>query len=160
MAATNLSLPASLSPPPTPREAVADALYRCLLGLDTKNLALFESALAEDVRLSFNEKSMEGMDQLRTYIFDPHASKLETTHFISNVRVSLGEGGSTADMSASCMTQHHVIGTSKTAGAPHYLTGSLLMLELARDDADGLWKIGVFNLADQWGVGDRGVLEG
>ena len=32
----------------TPREAVADALYRCLEGLDTNDLTMFKSAWVDE----------------------------------------------------------------------------------------------------------------
>lgn len=44
------SLPTTLTPALSSREAIADAIYRCVLGLDTNDSALFDSALEDNRR--------------------------------------------------------------------------------------------------------------
>lgn len=45
------SLPAVLNPPMTSREAVVDALYRCVMAFDTPDTALFDSSFMPEFEM-------------------------------------------------------------------------------------------------------------
>ncbi len=61
-------------------------------------------------------------------------AKLDTTHFITNMRVNVTDSESKASATCSgarsALPRRHSIG----AGAAHLLVGSLYWLDLARDD--------------------------
>jgi hypothetical protein len=135
---STMALPAALSPALSDREGVADALYRFIVGLDTNDVALFESAFTRDGVFNINGRTFDGLDNIRTGCYEP-VSKLDTTHFPSNIRINVT--GSKATMSASALAQHYRGGTGRETGAPRYMTGGLYLLDLVKDDTEGLWKI-------------------
>ncbi|KAF6220921.1 hypothetical protein HO133_002601 [Letharia lupina] len=141
------------------REAISDALYRCVLGLDTANKHLFDSAFTHDASFDLNGTVMSGLDAITTGCYDS-ISKLDTTHFMSNVRVDVGAGTPTASMTASALAQHYRSKQGTEPGAPRLLTGSLYSLDLLEDDKDGLWKIKHWKLHLVWAEGDWGILTG
>ena len=141
------------------REAITDALYRCVLGLDTNDRALFDSAFTQDASFDLNGSVMSGLDAIHTGCYDS-ISKLDTTHFISNVRVNVQEGDSTASMTTSALAQHYRHKQGTEAGATRLLTGSLYFIELVRADKDGLWKMKNWKLQLVWAEGDWGVMTG
>jgi hypothetical protein len=153
------SLPASLSPPLDTRGAITDALYRFVVGLDTSDAALFDSAFTEDVRFEVNGRVTESLATVRTNCYGP-VSRLDTTHFVTNVRVNVADAGLKASVSASVLAQHYRAGTGKEAGATRYMTGALYLADLVKDDADGLWKMNNLKMKSTWGEGDFGVLTG
>lgn len=155
-----MSLPTSLSSLGV-REAITDAVYRCVLGLDTDDKALFDSAFTPDASFDLNGNVMSGLDAIHTGCYDS-VSKLDTTHFISNVRVNVRDDGdsTTASMTASALAQHYRRKQGTEAGATRLLTGSLYFLELVKDGEDGLWKIKHWKLQLVWTEGDWGVMTG
>jgi hypothetical protein len=159
MTASTWTLPASLSPPLSTREAIADALYRSVAGLDTPDPALFESAHTQDATFEINGRVIDGMKDIIAQIYDPTA-RLDTTHFITNVRIHVADAASEAKMSASGLAQHYRPGTGREAGATRYMTGSSYFIDLVKDDKDGLWKIKKFQMKATWSEGDRGVITG
>ena len=126
-----LALPFVLSPPLSDRGAIIDALYRGILGLDTNDLALFNSAFPNDARLEFNGRAMDGVSVIRSDCFD-HIYKLETTHSITNVRINISDDGSKASVSASALAQHYRAGTGKEGNAARLLTGAQYRLDLLK----------------------------
>ncbi|KAJ9143459.1 hypothetical protein NKR23_g6521 [Pleurostoma richardsiae] len=155
--ATTWSLPAALSPPLDGRDAVADAIYRVVLGLDTNDLALFESALTEDAIFKINDYTMEGLPAIRSGCYD-NIAKLDTTHFISNVRVNIAEGGSTASLSASALAQHYRAGTGNEGNAARLLAGALYLVDLVKEEPAGLWKIKSWKMRTNWMEGDKSLV--
>ncbi|CAD6586383.1 MAG: hypothetical protein ASARMPRED_002521 [Alectoria sarmentosa] len=147
------------------REAITDAIYRCVLGLDTDDQALFDSAFTPDASFDLNGTVMSGLDAIHTGCYDT-VSKLDTTHFISNVRVNVrggdddGDSTTTASMTASALAQHYRRKQGTEAGATRLLTGSLYFLDLVKDGEDGLWKIKHWRLQLVWTEGDWGVMTG
>ncbi|KAI9732029.1 MAG: hypothetical protein M1818_007624 [Claussenomyces sp. TS43310] len=151
------SLPSAL-PSLSVREAIADALYRGVVGLDTANDALFDSAFTQDAVLDINSMVMNGLSAIHTGCYDTIA-KLDTTHFITNVRVNVKDGESKASMTASALAQHYRHGQGLESGAVHLLTGGLYYLDLMKDE-DGLWKATNFKMRSTWAEGDRTVATG
>lgn len=82
------SLPAKLSPPLSSREAITDAIYRAVVGLDTNDADLFNSALTDDGVLDLIGWVLEGREAIGSQCFDA-VSKLDTTHFITNTRINV-----------------------------------------------------------------------
>ncbi|KAJ6088814.1 hypothetical protein N7486_009376 [Penicillium sp. IBT 16267x] len=152
------SLPAAL-PSLTTREAITDTLHRAVLPFDTHDKALLESSFLPDAVLDLDGRVLNGLDEICTQCYD-FVSKLDTTHFISNVRINLVEGASTASMTASALSQHYRPNTGKTPGATNFMGGSLYYLDVVRDDTDGSWKIKSWRMKIIWTTGDVGVMTG
>ena len=151
-----MALPSSLSSLSV-REAITDALYRAVLGLDTSDKALFDSALTQDANFDLNGNVMVGLDAIHAGSYDL-LSKLDTTHFISNARVNVRDGDSTASMTASALSQHYRHKQGTVGGATSLMTGSLYFLDLVKDDKDGLWKIKNWKLQLIWAEGDWSIM--
>ncbi|OAK96658.1 hypothetical protein IQ06DRAFT_359004 [Phaeosphaeriaceae sp. SRC1lsM3a] len=90
----------------TPREAVADALYRCLIGIDSNNIDLFESAClqTEDMTVVAGPIDIKGWTAIREFF--QRVFTLMTTHITSNIRIELENGGNTASMTAHAIAYH------------------------------------------------------
>lgn len=150
-------LSAALPSLPT-REAITDTLYRGVLSFDTDDKALLESSLLPNAVFDLDGRVMNGMDEICTQCFDT-VSTLDTTHFISNVRIDYIEGASTASMTASALSQHYRPNTGKTPGATNFMAGSLYYLDVVRD-TEGSWKIKTWRMKVIWTSGDVGVMTG
>ncbi|RFU24177.1 hypothetical protein B7463_g12160, partial [Scytalidium lignicola] len=159
MSSSTLSLPASLSPALNVREAIADALYRCVLSFDTGDVSLFHSSMTKDATFDLNGRIMEGIEAIQAQCYDP-VSKLDTTHFITNLRINVANGGTTATITANALAQHYRTGTGKEPNATRLLTGSLYWLDVVKDEKEDLWKIKKWILKPTWFEGDFGVMTG
>ncbi|KAF3769438.1 hypothetical protein M406DRAFT_354012 [Cryphonectria parasitica EP155] len=153
------TLPVTLSPPLSGREAVADALYRCVTGLDTNDVDLFRSAFHQDASFTLNGYTMNGLASIVSDCFD-NIAKLETTHFVTNTRIHIADGGSQATLSASTLAQHYRGGQGMKGNADRFLTGALYLLELAKDSDGTTWKITNWKMQSTWGEGDIGIVTG
>ncbi|KFY77890.1 hypothetical protein V499_02825 [Pseudogymnoascus sp. VKM F-103] len=153
--AVQLSLPSL-----TPREAVADALHRCILGIDTNNRDVFESAClkGEDMIITLGPATFSGwaaINELFVNVF-----KLITTHIASNIRVELEDGADTANLTAHVISYHVKPEDAVKVEDTSYTAGTLYDIDLVRDGGDGLWKIKRWDLKIQWTTGDKAVLHG
>ncbi|KAK5021558.1 hypothetical protein LTS07_010855 [Exophiala sideris] len=143
------------------REAVADALYRCVLGLDCNDWDMFRSSLAEGEDISMELKgsiSIKGPDQIKQFIFD-FIGPLDTTHHISNIRVDVKDGDDTATLSANAVAQHYREGEGPDPTTAHLMTGSIYVLDLVKDGKDDLWKIKKWSAKIVWRDGDRSIID-
>lgn len=148
------SLPVTLTPPFTSeREAVADAIYRAVLALDTDDTTLFKSSVTDDTVCDLNGTVMNGIDAI---IAHP-VWKLDTTHHISNLRINITDGASKAQVTCSGLAQHYRAGEGMKPGAAPLLAGSLYWIELVKDAGDGLWKFKHWKIKTTWGHGEWGV---
>jgi len=161
------SLPAVLNPPLTGREAVVDALYWCVMAFDTADTALFDSSFMPDGVFEINRRAMEGLPEI-------HATglalvfKLDTTHLVTNVRVHMRTGTTTAgvveeeneaSLTATVLVQHFARGKGMEPGQQSLMSGSLYRAELTRD-MDGLWKFRHLQIKSTWVQGDYSVIGG
>ena len=150
------SLPITLKPDLNGREAIADAVYRGVLSFDLQDEALFKSSLTSDAILELNGTVMNGVEAITTQCYDP-VSKLDTTHFVTNMRINILEEDSKAEVTCSALAQHYRDGEGMEPGTVPILVGSLYWLDLIKDHEDGLWKIKHWKLKSTWGQGDWGV---
>ncbi|KAJ5525754.1 hypothetical protein N7494_012404 [Penicillium frequentans] len=150
-------LPAAL-PSLTTREAITDTIHRAVLAFDTDDKALLESSFFPDAVFDLDGRVLNGLDEICAQSFDM-VSKLDTTHFISNVRVNYIEGASTASLTASALSQHYRPNTGKTPGATNFMAGSLYYVDVIQD-TDGLWKVKTWRMKVIWATGDIGVMTG
>lgn len=151
------SLPARLSPPLSDREAINDAIYRAAIGLDTDDVDLFDSAFTDDGTFELNGRVIEGREAVHSQMFD-FISKLDTTHLITNTRINVDEGGSTASATASAIAQHYRGGQGQDPAASRFLSGGMYWLDLVKDEKEGLWRVNNWKLKSVWGEGDMGVM--
>ena len=151
------SLPTTLSPPLTEREAIADALYRCTLGLDTDDITLFDSAFTPTASFTVNGRTFEGLSALHENCFTP-VSKLDTTHFMTNMRINIDNSDTKAFMMCTTLSYHFRKGKGLEPNQPKLLAGSLYYLDLVKD-SDGSWKIEDWKAKSTWAEGDWAVVQ-
>ncbi|KEF55908.1 uncharacterized protein A1O9_07488 [Exophiala aquamarina CBS 119918] len=142
----------------SPREAVADALQRCILGLDNNDRDLFESAIVKDESSSFviGPNTIQGWNAMSESL--SRILRLVTTHFITSVRVDLKDGTDTASLSAHAQAYHIRPDDAFKQEDTSYTSGGLYFIDLVRDVTDGLWKIKKWEVKLLWTTGDREVI--
>ncbi|KAK9312052.1 hypothetical protein V1522DRAFT_416812 [Lipomyces starkeyi] len=133
-------------------EAITDALYRAVIGLDT-------GPFTQDASFDLNRKVLDGLNAIHTGCYD-FIAKLDTTHFITNIRVDIKDGESKASVTASALAQHYRPQQGREPGATRFMTGGLYFVDSVKDDKDGLWKITYWKLKSIWTEGDWGVMTG
>ncbi|KAE8137982.1 hypothetical protein BDV38DRAFT_282591 [Aspergillus pseudotamarii] len=151
-----MSYPTKL-PTLTTREAITDTLYRCVGGLDTADTALFDSAFTKDATFDLNGRLLESLDSIHKDCYDK-ISKLDTIHYMSNVRVNVKDGEEKGSLTASALAQHYRPGEGIQSGTKYFLAGSFYEMDVVRDEGDGLWKIRHWKLKIVWAEGDWGVV--
>lgn len=142
----------------TPREAVADALHRCILGIDSNDWVLFESAclLNEEMMWiggGFDVKGWSAIKELFQRLF-----VINTTHTISNVRIKLEENEVSASMTAHAISYHVRPADAFKPEDTSYTASSLYAIDLVKGVDDGLWRIKKWEAKVLWTTGDRAVL--
>ncbi|KAF2103670.1 hypothetical protein NA57DRAFT_69883 [Rhizodiscina lignyota] len=144
----------------SPREAVADCLYRSVTGIDGNDPELFASSVlpGKETSVIVGEHTIQGADTITEYIMSK-IMPLHTTHFITNVRVDLKDGADTASLTANAMAYHYRPEDAYVPEAKAYVTGGLYYLDLVKD-SDGLWKIKKWTLKMNWTEGERSVIFG
>jgi hypothetical protein len=137
------------------REAIADALYRVTIALDTRDSELFQSAWVESDEIIFDFCGTEskGVDAIRKSVYDLVAP-LDTTHIISNMRIDVKEGEDTATMTAAAFAQHYRGGEGLTPDKKYLLSGSIYDVSLVKNATDGQWKILRWGITLNWTEGD------
>jgi len=147
----------------TPREAIADAVYRAVIGCDRNDTALFNSALTQDVTIQIKAgeegRNAEGLDIVRAYMLGG-VGPMDTTHTISNIRVDVKDGADTASLTCYALAQHCPQGRGLETDGPKYLVGGEYRIDVVRDEVDGLWKIKKWFLDVVWRQGDASVMPG
>ncbi|RYP15612.1 hypothetical protein DL765_005591 [Monosporascus sp. GIB2] len=142
----------------SPREAVADALHRCLLGIDSNNRDLFESGCLknESMTVIAGPITLEGWTAISEFFLKVFV--LATTHFTSNIRIELKDGADTASMTAHALAYHVRPDDALKQEDTSYTVSSLYFIDLVKDSNDGLWKIKKWEIKILWTTGDRAAL--
>lgn len=97
---SDMNLPASLAPALETREAISDALHRSMVGMDTNDSALFDSAFTLDARWDLYGREMNGLEEIHEKCFDATIIHLDTTHYVTSIRIDIAEGGHEAQLSS------------------------------------------------------------
>jgi len=145
----------------TEREAIADALYRVLIGLDHNDIPMFDSAFAgdgDDAIFIFRGKEIKGRDNIKTEIIG-WVGPMVTTHTISNARIDIKEGGKTAAFNSYVLAQHCPVGRGEDNYGPKWLACAEYFVDLVKDDSDGSWKIKKWLINVIWSQGDFSVMD-
>jgi hypothetical protein len=145
--------------PPADRAAIVDALYRFGAGQDLRDRPLLESAFAEDASLDFTAAAaklgatipvFQGRQAIAETIMAA-TEPLDTTHTITNVRVTAHDG-SRATVTALIEAQHLPRGDHSR----HLLLKNRLSVELVREEE--YWVIQHMRFDNAWRTGDPTVL--
>ena len=152
-----MALPTSLSSL-SPREAVADAMYRALLGLDTGDSAMFDASMTNDAVADMGMGGvMEGVEAINEGIFK-RVGPMMTHHNISNVRVDVEDGADTASMSAYAIAQHKRPEEGLDPKAPHLTSGAIYYVDAVKHESEGVWKVKKWVMRLLWLDGDWAVM--
>lgn len=144
----------------SPREAIADALHRCVLGIDSNNRELLESGCLknEEIVVIAGPVTVQGWPAVSEF-FDT-VFKLITTHVTSNIRIQVEDGADTASMTAHAISYHVKPEDALKEEDTSYTAACLYDIDLVKDGNDGLWKIKKWILKILWTTGDKAVLYG
>jgi hypothetical protein len=144
----------------SPREAVADAIHRCVLGIDSNNRDLFESGCLknESMTVVAGSITLKGWTAISEFFL--RVFVLVTTHIISNIRIELKDGADTASMTAHVLAYHVRPDDALKPEDTSYTASCLYFIDLVKDSNDGLWKIKKWEIKIQWTTGDSAVLHG
>ncbi|KAH6843236.1 hypothetical protein B0I37DRAFT_384023 [Chaetomium sp. MPI-CAGE-AT-0009] len=142
------------------REAIADALYRGVIGCDHNDTELFNSAWAgEDVSFEIHgddKKVMSGLSVIRKNILEI-VGPMDTTHNTAMVRVNLKDGADTATLTALSTAQHCPAGMGRDPTSPKYTSCGEYSVDLIKDES-GIWRIKKLVLRVVWIQGDPSLV--
>ena len=146
----------------TPREGIADAIYRLVNSLDNNDKIMFRSAFKEgDATIQ-----VKSGGEPRNYIVSDFEEQVlnnvgpkVTTHMVSNVRISLVDGATRAFLSASVLAQHCKMGSGLDPDGSKFMIGETYAANLERDIQEDLWKINNLTISLIWSQGDPTVLQ-
>jgi hypothetical protein len=153
-----MKVPTVLShPSPSDRDAITDCVHRLMLGMDTNDSEVFDSALAPDAKWELHIKTLEGRQAIHDQCYDSDIVKLDTTHYVTNIRIHVAESGSEASVSTLYEAHHYRGGRGTIGGAARYSTGGVYFMKMVKDQtwADGVWKINFMKMKPIWTEGDR-----
>ncbi|KAF9773332.1 hypothetical protein IL306_008887 [Fusarium sp. DS 682] len=150
------ALPAQLTGGITEREAIGDALYRAVLSFDHADEALLLSAITEDIDAEMPGSTAHGIAEFKAAVFD-RVSKLQTTHFLSNVRINISSS-STATATCSALAQHLRPGQGADPSSVKLTSGALYVCDMVK--VGHLWKMKTWKANIIWLDGDPTVLAG
>lgn len=140
--------------------AVIDTLHRFAAGIDLRDPALLASAFSRNAvsdfrpaaaKAGFEYPVLEGRDSIVATL-SAALSQLDTTHSVSNARVTLD--GDNARLDALVEAQHVPQGDPSR----HYLMKNRYDVELVRED--DVWLIRRVTVDNVWRSGDPAVLAG
>lgn len=149
----------------TTREAIADVVYRAVLGYDRNDASLLQSALQENAVFEICENgqpvaTLDGLSKVRELSLR-HIGPMDTTHMIGNIRIDLGEAGpnaTTASLTCYAYAQHCPEGRGREADGRKFMSGGEYQLEVEKDSASGQWKARKWVLDLIWTQGDRSIM--
>jgi hypothetical protein len=142
------------------REAIVDALYRAVMGIDLNDRPLLDSAFIKsraDAQFVFNGNEIQGMDNIMANVLDP-VMPLDTTHAISNVRVDHKEGSNEGFVSAYSMAQHYPEGAGSKFEGKHLLTGCMYWVDVVKESGEEIWRVKRWAMKVVWMEGDQAVI--
>ncbi|KAI1174100.1 hypothetical protein F4777DRAFT_408863 [Nemania sp. FL0916] len=154
----DMKLPVAIThPSPEDRVAITDCIDRLVLGMDTNDAELFDSALAQNAQWVLHIKTLVGLQAIHEQCFDSDITKLDTTHYVTNMRIHVEDDGSKAAVTTLYEAHHYRGGRGAVSGSARYSTGGVYFMRLARDGdlAQGDWKITYVKLKPIWTEGDR-----
>jgi hypothetical protein len=151
-------LPSKLAGPPlNDREAVADACFRAFASIDHADESLLKSSCAPDIFTEIAGKVCNGYDELLTKVWENVSNKIDTVHYLTNMRVSI-DTPTTARVTFTAMAVHCRLGKGYEPGPNKFTTGAIYNCEAVKVDDD--WKLNHMKSSHVWGDGDPSVMSG
>ena len=150
-----MSLPLHLSNL-TDREAIADAIYRAVIGADSNDQELFDSAFVPDAEFEMNGQSIKGLANVHEGMFS-RIAPMDTHHLVLNLRIEVTKGANTAAATAYSQNQHFKPGQGLTDGAKQLMSGGKYAMTFVKD-VEGHWRMNKWSFATIWRQGDRSVM--
>ncbi|KAF2966747.1 hypothetical protein GQX73_g6839 [Xylaria multiplex] len=77
-------------------EEITDCIDRLVLGMDTNDAKLFDPALAQNVQWVLHIKTLVGLQAIHEQCFDSDITKLDTTQYVTNMRIHVEDEESKA----------------------------------------------------------------
>ncbi|KAI1781280.1 hypothetical protein F4818DRAFT_398596 [Hypoxylon cercidicola] len=155
---TVTALPAKLAGPPlSDREAVADICYASFASLDHGDEQLLMSVVTPDIHTFIAGKTCDGAADLKAKVFDHVGVKLDTVHYLTNMRVSV-DTPTAATVTFAAQAVHCRPGKGSEPGPNKYTTGA--HYRCAAVKADGVWRLSEMESNHLWADGDRSVMKG
>jgi SnoaL-like domain len=149
--------PTSLSGLST-REQLIDVVLRGALSFDENDEALFNSCWPteepEKVFVSIVGTEFRGVEEFRKCF--QQVGPMDTQHNLSNFRVEVEEGASTAKLYCHAFAQHFRPGEGTKPGAPNFLAVGVYDIDAIKEK--GEWKIKNWSLRLRWSQGDYSVM--
>lgn len=150
-------LPAKLAGPPlTDREAIEDACYRAFASIDHASEELLEATATPDIYTDIAFKACEGYDELKSKVWINVAERVDTVHYLSNVRVSV-DTETTARVTFNAQAVHCILGQGYEPDSPKFITGAFYACDAVK--VDDLWKLKTMKSTHVWSTGDRSIMK-
>lgn len=149
----------------TDREAIADAIFRYMAGIDDNDAALLSSAFTEDAVFdltSFGDPAalFHGRKPITDHLLRS-VGGMDTLHQMTNQRIWISEAEGTAKVLAYALAQHKRVGEGTDYAAEELLLGSRMMVDAVRvKEEEGRWAIQRFVIKGAWGRGSWAVMAG
>lgn len=151
-------LPAKLAGEPlSDRDAVADACFRAFASIDQADEELLKSSCTADIYTDIASKICNGYEELRTKVWENVSNKLDTVHYLTNMRVSV-DTPTTARVSFTAMAVHCRLGKGYEPGPNKFTTGAIYNCDAVKDGE--LWKLKMMKSSHVWGEGDPSIMSG
>jgi hypothetical protein len=150
------TLPGVLAGPPlSDREAVADACFQAFASIDHNEESLLRSSCTDDIYTDIASKVCNGYEELKTKVWDNVATKLDTIHYLTNMRVSIDSAAS-AQVTFTAQAVHCPLG--KGYEGRRFTTGANYMCDAVK--VEGVWKLNRMQSFHVWGDGDPAIMAG
>ncbi|KAH9895427.1 hypothetical protein F4778DRAFT_794308 [Xylariomycetidae sp. FL2044] len=165
MPVTLTALPNQLAGPPlSDREAVADVCYASFAAIDFADEALFVGACAPDIHTNINGRVCDGIEELKRRVFENAGRRLDTVHYLTNMRVSVDSDSdssaatatATARVTFAAQAVHCRPGQGGKLGVHKWTTGAVYSCVAAK--YDGVWKLKEMESNHLWAEGDPSVM--
>lgn len=152
-------LPSKLAGPPlSDRDAVADACFRAFASIDHAEESLLKSSCTADIYTDIASKVCNGYDELRTKVWENVATKLDTVHYLTNMRVSV-DTSTTARVSFTAQAVHCKLGKGYDPESGKFTTGAIYNCDAVKEE-DDVWKLKTMKSSHVWGEGDPSIMAG
>ncbi|KAI1084744.1 hypothetical protein F5B20DRAFT_523049 [Whalleya microplaca] len=149
-------LPAKLAGDLSERAAVADICLLSFASLDQADEQLLRSVVTPDIQTNIAGKTCSGADDLKAKVMDNVGKKLDTIHYLTNIRVSV-DTDTTARATFTAQAVHCLPGKGLEPGPHKYTTGA--RYSCAAVKLDGEWKLKEMNSDHIWAEGERSIMK-
>ena len=154
-----IALPVPLPGPPlSTRDAIADTCFTAFAALDHEDEPLLRASCTPDIYTLIAGKECNGYAELKARVFDNVGAKLDTVHYLTNVRVAV-DTETTGRVTFTAQAVHCPLG--KGYEGRKFTTGAIYTCEVVKGEGEGQeWKLKKMRSYHVWGDGDASVMGG